>query len=800
MARSIQKIQNELTVSTGGSSDWRSLGNESTETGLDGDESSPSTGQKIADGFEKDYAIDISSLLTPVRPKPFRSLPNDIPKKRTKAYISNSRSEGHSITAHRIKRNINTKGPEDPKAAPIQDTLSRSLGDKKPYPLYPSQPTSDLNITAELRKLWDKPTLRPHPFPRLSDSSIKPNMKGPSSLNDRARFHDTTKTNKIIPESPSGRSGSSRFGTKIKHIDGTSDAPRAGRQFCLNSPSSPIHPDVLYDDRTSSIIHTSTSIYPPITYGSKRGVASTPTLPLPPGPSNDHRIDGTHRPGPSTESCNVPDTFWNGWDHYYNSSETASQAPAPLFESDTTTSKFVGAKPPKQGPKSMPRQRAPLRDLSSNGLKTRDALKKEAGTRCASLASSQKENLHPRKRSRDIQQIGGGEDFTRDVSETFTNFAGTLTGNYKGPKSPTSCSDTGRLEKKPTRFHRNKSNSDQDFLPSTDVSSNLDSRHYDDTRTVLRSPEMSILPFGAPDSAADTFYASDKLRRSLPRAARFSRSHYPTASITDFQPVGADLTLTVSTGISSTRFDQGATVDNTHHRDPGRPLDLVFDLQSRLQRLEVERESLNQSIRQLNRENLALSGRVQVLEAVKSTGVVGGEQLSNEDLSIHTLFQPIGKDKRSPGMQAQMSGNCVTDLRDQETTHEKTCRLQDKTDVLEATDLSTSTANPGESVDPISGSLGEEHVDYTVLTLVDDHEVEELRRSLEASRIDRTAGKIYHISRTKNDMSMPPLSQILANIGVGVEKEEYHSSASEEDLSALPPIRTWVRRGLQKYV
>ncbi|EZF98044.1 hypothetical protein H113_02033, partial [Trichophyton rubrum MR1459] len=184
---------------------------------------------------------------------------------------------------------------------------------------------------------------------------------------------------------------------------------------------------------------------------------------------------------------------------------------------------------------------------------------------------------------------------------------------------------------------------------------------------------------------------SDKLRRSLPRTARFSRSHYSSTSITDFQPVGADITLTVSTGISSTRFSQGATIDNTHHREPDRPLDMVFDLQSRLQRLEIERESLNQSIRQLNRENLALSGRVQVLEAAKSTRGVGGEELSNEDLNI----------------------------RDQEVTHEKTCRFQDGTDVLEATDPFTSTANPGESVDPTSGSVGEAHVDYTVLTLVD---------------------------------------------------------------------------------
>ncbi|KAG8210429.1 hypothetical protein GTR04_2170 [Trichophyton interdigitale] len=142
----------------------------------------------------------------------------------------------------------------------------------------------------------------------------------------------------------------------------------------------------------------------------------------------------------------------------------------------------------------------------------------------------------------------------------------------------------------------------------------------------------------------------------------------------------------------------------------------------------------------------------------------------------------------------------VTDLRDREGTHEKTCHFQDKTDILEATDLSTSTENPGESADPISGSLGEVHVDYTLLTLVDDHEVEELRRSLEASRIDRTASNIYHISSTKNDISMPPLSQILANIGVGVEREEYNPSASEEDLSTLPPIRKWVRRGLQKDV
>ena len=191
MARSIRKTQNELTVSTGGSSDWRSLDNELTEIGLDADESSASTGQKIADGFEKDYAIDISSLLTPIRPKPFRSLPNDIPKKRTQGSISKSPSEGHSITAHHIKPHVNTKDPEDPKAALLQDTLLRGLGDKKPYPLYPSQPTSELNITAELRKLWDKPTLRQRPFPQLSDSSItdssiKPNIKRPPSLNDRA--------------------------------------------------------------------------------------------------------------------------------------------------------------------------------------------------------------------------------------------------------------------------------------------------------------------------------------------------------------------------------------------------------------------------------------------------------------------------------------------------------------------------------------------------------------------------------------------------------------------------------------
>ncbi|OAL74289.1 hypothetical protein A7D00_2322 [Trichophyton violaceum] len=773
MARSIRKTQNELTVSTGGSSDWRSLDNELTEIGLDADESSASTGQKIANGFEKDYAIDISSLLTPIRPKPFRSLPNDIPKKRTQGSISKSPSEGHSITAHHIKPHVNTKDPEDPKAALLQDTLLRGLGDKKPYPLYPSQPTSELNITAELRKLWDKPTLRQRPFPQLSDSSIKPNIKRPPSLNDRARLHDTTKTNKVIPKSPSRRSGSSRFGTNTKRINGISHTPRAGRCFHPNFHSSPIHSDMLYDDGTSSVIHTSTGIFPPIAYGSKRVLASTPSLPLPPALSEDHSNDETHCQRTSTQSFNVPNAFRNGWDHYYNSSKTAYQAPIQLFEGDTTSLKSAGDKPSKQGLRSIPRQRAPLRDLSSNGLKTRDALNKEVQTRCASLASSQKENLHPWKRSRDIQQNRAiGDNFTRDISETVTNFADTLTGNHTGPKSPTSGSDTGRLEKQPTRFRRNKSNSDQDSLPSTDVSSNLDSKHYDDTRTVLGNPETSLLPSGAPGTAADTFYTSDKLRRSLPRTARFSRSHYSSASITDFQPVGADITLTVSTGISSTRFSQGATIDNTHHREPDRPLDMVFDLQSRLQRLEIERESLNQSIRQLNRENLALSGRVQVLEAAKSTRGVGGEKLSNEDLNI----------------------------RDQEVTHEKTCRFQDGTDVLEATDPFTSTANPGESVDPTSGSVGEAHVDYTVLTLVDDHEVEELRRSLEASRIGRTAGKIYHISSTKHDISMPPLSQVLANISVGVEKEEYQSSASEEDLSTLPPIRKWVRRGLQKDV
>ncbi|EFE40945.1 hypothetical protein TRV_04305 [Trichophyton verrucosum HKI 0517] len=803
MARSIRKTQNELTVSTGGSSDWRSLDNELTETGLDADESSASTGQKIADGFEKDYAIGISSLLTPVRPKPFRSLPNDIPKKRTKDFISNSRSEGHSTTAHHIKHNVNTKDSEGPKAALIQDTLSRGLADKKPYPLYPSQPTSDLNITAELRKLWDKPTLKPHPFPRLPDSSIKPNIKEPPSLNDRARFHNTTKTNKTIPNPSSGRSGSSRFGARIKHIDGTSDTPRAGRRrFHPNSPSSPIHSDMLYDDGTSSIIHTSTGICPPIAYGSRRVVASTPGLPLPHSRTEGHSSDGIHCPRPSSQSCNVPDTFWNGWDHCYNSSKIAYPAPVQLFESDTTTSKFADSRPSKQGLGSIPRPRAPLRDLSSNGLKIRDTLGKEAQTRRASLASSQKENLRPRKRSRDTRQnspIGGGEDFTREVSEIFTNFADTLTGNRKVPSSPASDSNTGHLGKQATRFHRNKSNGNHDFLSSTDVSSNLDSKHYDETGTVVRNPETSLLPFGAPDTTADT-YAGDKLRRSLPRTARFSRSRYSTASITDFHPAGVDLTLTVSTDISSTPFGQGATVDNTHHREPDKPLDMLSDLQSRLQRLEIERESLNQSIRQLNRENLALSARVQVLEAAKSTGGVGREELNNEDLSMHILLQPVGKGKRSPETQAQMPTSGVTGLCGQEATDEKTCRFQDETDVLEATDLSTRTANAGESVDPICGSLGEAHVDYTILTLVDDHEVEELRRSLEASRIDRTAGKIHHISSAKHDISMPPLSQVLANIGVGVEKEEYHSSASEEDMCTLPPIKKWVRRGLQKDV
>ncbi|EFQ99693.1 hypothetical protein MGYG_02707 [Nannizzia gypsea CBS 118893] len=827
MARALlSPRRNELTVSTGGSSDWRSLDDELTGTGPDADEGSASTGQKLADGFEKDYAIDISSLLTPKPLKPFRNLPNDfIPNKRTNNHTSNSRTEGYSITAQGTKSKITPKDSKDLKAARSQDSIPHDLKREGPYPLYPSQPTSEINITAELRKLWEGPNKRPRTFPEPLGEYIKPNIKGLHSPNDRPRFHDTTKTKtkRVIPESPAGRRGSSRFGTYPKHSGGVRDIPRTYGHFHPSPPLSPTSSDVLYGDRKSSVINTSTGNFPDWPCESKRASTSNPNLPLSPAASDGLESDRTSLLGSPTRSFGVPDMSRNSlqsWDLNYGSSRAAFKPPAKLLETDTTLLDFVGDKPTKQGSRFAPKERPPLRDLSSNGLKTRDALRKEAQIRCASIASSQKENFHPRKTPEYLYQNGrqgGRENFPRNAFNNFADFADALSESHKTTRSPTSGSDTGRLRKQTTRFYQKKSSGNEEFLPSADVTSNIDTDLHIDTSALLHGLETHFLPSRVSGTAAAVYRAGDKRRRSMPKAARFSRSRHSAASITDFRPGDADLTLTVSTGVSSVQLAQGATAgeshsiaDNTAHRDSVNPLNLVFDLQSRLKCLEVERERLNRNMKRLNRENLALSDRVQVLEAANSTAGVRIGELSDENLSMNNFLRSLGKSTRAEDRQAQTSISNATDLRDREAMYEKTCLPEDdhksiagkytfkqaEREVLGARDLFSNTPNTGEAGPPTS-TLGEAHIDHTVLTLVDDHEVEDLRRNLEAARLDRAMGNTYRISTVNYDISMPPLSQVLASIGVGAEKDDPDPSTSEEeDMSTLPPIKNWVRRGL----
>ncbi|KAM5433660.1 hypothetical protein McanMca71_003345 [Microsporum canis] len=818
MARRLQTTRrNEPTVSTVGSSGWRSLDNELT--GYDAGEGTASIGQKLADGFERDYAIDISSLLTPNPPKSFRQSSISISADQAKNKRSGSRTEGLPASAQGIKlKGIPQNSREKPKF--FKDNAPRCLKSKgnqeiNLHSLHPLQPIPELDVTAELRKLWDEPRTRPTAPPVLWDDSRYFHI-GESS--NRARVGSAADAPTAISNSSVGLCGSGRFRTNSKHRGRLSDNSK-GLKLHPSPPPSPAPSDVLYDDGMSSIINTTTAVFPDITHGSQRVSTLNPSLPLSPAPSDDLRSDGVSCPDSPALFCSASHKFsLRTRGRPLNDSRTTPQLPVQLLETATTTLASMDNEWTSQKQRFMPRQRPPLRDLSSNGLRTRNALHKHAQIRSTSNSSSHKENFHPHKMPQLHFEHGpqsGRNNIPRNRSDIYISFSDAPVGKNRASMNLGSDNDTGRLKKQTTRFSQNKVASSKEFLPSADASPKIDIELQVTSSTVQHSPDAGFVSSAASGSDAGVDSVDNKPRRPLSRSSRFSRPPACSASVSSFQDVDADPSLTALVEISSTKSVQesnlvkGPPADKRPNQELSGSLTLVLDLQTCLQRLEKENEALSRDIRRLGRENLALSDRVQALEAANSTTGARIGELSDENLSMSTILRTLHKATNATDEKAQTLIGGISGLCDKEITREQTCLTvddslkklagnplkDDRTEMLDSGTVASHRRDTEKVVDPVATTSGESPLDDTLLTLIDESAIEDLRRKLEIAQRGSRCVKTCHIPSLCRSISIPPLSQALAEIGLGVEVSESDSPWVEDDPSTLPPVKRWVQRG-----
>ncbi|KAF3483869.1 uncharacterized protein GIQ15_03193 [Arthroderma uncinatum] len=826
MAYKLRTTQrNERTVSTGGSSDWRSV--EGGLTGYDagdngtrlyfgepvsGDDNSiQSTGQKLANGFEKDYAVDISSLLTPDAPKTIRyPLNGHIPASRTKAKglsasATSAGAEDLSVTIPRLRPKVLPKGSKGSKSGPPKAALKSRIN--------PDPPTLSQN-TSEMQKPFIGQGVNQAPPTRAyyRRTSSLDNMAGFSGTRNGPKpYSQSTSTLRNVPDR--SRTGSNRLGH-------SRDASGRRLRSYPSLPLSPILSDEFYNDGMSSIINT-TVVFPNIPYESKRSLRSSPSLPPSPAISGDPHSDEISCAGSPTLNRDMslvlgsqevelsgvkPRTTSNSSAPsrypFSNKSRMNSNSTAPFRDNYGTrfSSHGVGlsrdisrtvdsatCSTRHNFPEFVPYQRPPLRDLSSNGLRTRDAIRRDAQVRSASISSSQKENFGPRELF-DYHEHGspsGRENIPRNRSDNSVELFGVTekmgTGALADSCSSSDISLPISVKKRSTRFSQHSPASNKRLLPSSNASENS---------TVV-------------------FQSRDRSHHS-PRNTRFAPKSVCSSPSISFRAVDAAPPPTVSVGSLSIITDRTSTMvhipraDNRLQGDVANTFEPVSGLQTRLQCLEKEKKALDVDVQRLSNQNVVLFDRVQALEIANCTAAERIGELRSENIGLNTRLQVLesGAIITDEHIETLARNNCASQAK--EVALEQVCSvaddnfktlaeegtvLEDRTGVLEEAE---SVMNDRVGMDEVAGATEsrETPLEDTLLSLVSPDEVEDLRRKLEATRVAHRAGKPCR------GVSLQPLSPVLASIGVGVEITEPGSPQREdEDLCPLPPVRKWIRRG-----
>ncbi|KAK2871726.1 hypothetical protein FQN49_002882 [Arthroderma sp. PD_2] len=605
-------------------------------------------------------------------------------------------------------------------------------------------------------------------------------------------------------------------------------------------PPSPSPSDDLYNDGVSSIINSTTTFRIP--YRFKGGLRSNRSLPPSPVPSGDLYSDEISCPDSPASSSDMCRGFtFQDFDISSNKPRTVPQPKGRLSRTSSTRLSSQGVEHASNGQISIPYQRAPLRDLSSKRLRTRDALQKDGQIRSVSISSSQKENFSPPKPPKSHYEHGppcGREHIPRNRSAGLPDV---LTGRIRTRASSYSGTDTSQLvsvRKRSTRFSPSKPTSTKQFFPSVDVSLEIDMDRQSTSGTMLYNHGVDSASVDASESATVVYHSGDRSHRSTSRNTRFSPSPARHSSLSNSQAVETNPTPTplqesppTETGGSSTVVHIPSTANNYTYEDLASLFELVSDLQTRLQCLEKEKETLNGDFQRLGDENLVLFDKMQALEAANSAATQSIRELTDKNLDLNTRLQALEMATSTIDEQAQTYARSNSALQTREPSLEQACSLADddykflteenpvlqgRTDVLEEAkaekEVVEEAATPTEPEETPSDytllsheagvedaatttKLEETQSEYTMLSLLETGELEDLRRRLEETRIGRRTGKPCPLSGVRGRVSMPPLTEILASIGVGVEDAGLDSPCAEEDVFPLPPVKKWIRRG-----